>query len=163
MECPFCGGATQVKDSRPMADGIRRRRECVECKGRFTTHERLAPAEVRVTKLSGRSEPFERANIERVIRRVTRDTDVTAEAIAAAVRFIEADLHRSGRSSIDSWELVGILADQLARLHPDARRRFLANYTDTQGNLVRPRRRGPVDEGGQIALFAVGTEDEEPS
>jgi transcriptional repressor NrdR len=163
MDCPFCGGPTQVKDSRPMADGIRRRRECVECKGRFTTHERLAPADVRVTKLSGRSEPFERANLERVIQRVTRDIDVTAEAIAAAVRFIEADLHRSGRSAIDSWELVGMLADQLARLHPDARRRFLANYTDAEGRLVRPRRRAPIDEGGQIPLFDGAPVDDEPT
>lgn len=153
MECPFCGGATLVKDSRPMADGIRRRRECVACKGRFSTHERLAPAEVRVAKLSGPSQPFDRAKLERVLRRVTRDTGVGEEAIAAAVRFIEADLARSGRSSVDSWDLVGMLAERLARLDADAHRRFLANYTDADGNLVRPRRRAPAEEGEQIPLF----------
>jgi transcriptional repressor NrdR len=161
MECPFCAGATQVKDSRPMADGIRRRRECVVCKGRFSTHERLAPAEVRVVKLTGRSEPFDRGNLERVLRRVTRDTGVGEEAIAAAVRFIEADLHRSGRTSIDSWDLVGMLAERLARLDADALRRFLANYTDAEGRLVRPRRRAPADEGEQIPLFADAPEDRE--
>jgi transcriptional repressor NrdR len=161
MECPFCGGATQVKDSRPMADGIRRRRECVVCKGRFSTHERLAPAEVRVVKLTGRSEPFDRGNLERVLRRVTRDTGVGEEAIAAAVRFIEADLHRSGRTSIDSWDLVGMLAERLARLDADALRRFLANYTDAEGRLVRPRRRAPADEGEQIPLFAETPEERE--
>ena len=163
MDCPFCGGATQVKDSRPMADGIRRRRECTVCKGRFTTHERLAPAEVRVIKLTGRSEPFERAKLERVARRVTRDTDVADEAIAAAVRYIEADLHRSGRSSIESWDLVDMLADQLARLHPDAARRFLADYTGPDGRLVRPRRRVPEDEGEQMPLFEGGPGGEGPS
>ena len=137
-----------------MADGIRRRRECVVCKGRFTTHERLAPADVRVLKLTGRSEPFDRGKLERVVRRVTRDVEVAEEAIAAAVRRIEADLHRSGRSSIDSWELVGMLAEQLERLHPEARRRFLADYTDAEGRLVRPRRRAPVDEADQMPLFA---------
>lgn len=159
MDCPFCGGATQVKDSRPMADGIRRRRECVVCKGRFTTHERLAPAEVRVIKLTGRTEPFERRKLERVARRVTRDTDVADEAIAAAVRYIEADLHRSGRSSIESWDLVGMLADQLARLHPEAARRFLADYTGPDGRLVRPRPRAPEPEGGQMPLFAGGADE----
>lgn len=158
MECPFCGGATLVKDSRPMADGIRRRRECVACKGRFSTHERLAPAEVRVAKLSGPSEPFDRAKLERVLRRVTRDTGVGEEAIAAAVRFIEADLARSGRSSIESWDLVGMLAERLARLDADAHRRFLANYTDADGRLVRPRRRAPAEEGEQIPLFEGPTE-----
>jgi transcriptional repressor NrdR len=161
MECPFCGGATQVKDSRPMADGIRRRRECVACKGRFSTHERLAPAEVRVVKLTGRSEPFDRGKLERVLRRVSRDTGVGEEAIAAAVRFIEADLHRSGRSSIDSWDLVGMLAERLARLDADAQRRFLANYTDAEGNLFRPRRRAPAGDGDQIPLFAGPPEDRE--
>ena len=135
-----------------MADGIRRRRECVVCKGRFTTHERLAPADVRVLKLTGKSEPFDRAKLERVVRRVTRDVDVPEEAIAAAVRRIEADLHRSGRSSIDSWDLVGMLAAELERLHPEARRRFLADYTDAEGRLVRPRRRAPLDEGEQMPL-----------
>jgi transcriptional repressor NrdR len=161
MECPFCGGATLVKDSRPMADGIRRRRECVVCKGRFSTHERLAPAEVRVAKLSGPSEPFDRAKLERVLRRVTRDTGVGEEAIAAAVRFIEADLARSGHSSIDSWDLVGMLAERLARLDADAHRRFLANYTDADGNLVRPRRRAPAGDSDQIPLFARPPESDD--
>lgn len=161
MECPFCGGATQVKDSRPMADGIRRRRECVVCKGRFSTHERLAPAEVRVAKLSGPSEPFDRAKLERVLRRVTRDTDVGEEAIAAAVRFIEADLARSGRTSIESWDLVGMLAERLVLLDADAHRRFLANYTDAEGRLVRPRRRAPAEEGEQISLFDQATPGDE--
>lgn len=137
-----------------MADGIRRRRECVVCKGRFTTHERLAPADVRVLKLTGRSEPFDRAKLERVVRRVTRDVDVADDAIGAAVRRIEADLHRSGRPSIESWDLVGMLAAELERLHPEARRRFLADYTDPEGRLVRPRRREPAEDGGQMPLFA---------
>lgn len=137
-----------------MADGIRRRRECVVCKGRFTTHERLAPADVRVLKLTGKAEPFDRAKLVRVVRRVTRDVDVADDAIAAAVRRIEADLHRSGRSSIESWDLVEMLAAELGRLHPEARRRFLADYTDAEGRLVRPRRRAPVDEGEQMPLFS---------
>lgn len=39
MTCPKCGGATFVKDSRPDEDTIRRRRECAECKYRFSTVE----------------------------------------------------------------------------------------------------------------------------
>lgn len=157
MECPICGGKTDVIDSRPMAGGIRRRRRCRACKSRFTTHERLAPADVRVIKLTGRSEPFDRAKLERVVRRVSRDTEVSEEAIAATVRRIEADLHHSGHGSIESWDLVGILAEQLARLHPDAHRRFVADYTDAGGRLVRPSRRAATDGGDQIRLF-----EEEP-
>lgn len=39
MNCPICGGATRVADSRPNSDSIRRRRECLECKNRFSTVE----------------------------------------------------------------------------------------------------------------------------
>lgn len=143
-----------------MTAGIRRRRECVICKGRFTTHERLAPADVRVIKLTGRAEPFDRAKLERVARRVSRDTDLGEDALAAAVRYVEADLHRSGRTSIESWELVEMLAERLALLHPDAHRRFLADYTDAEGRLVRPRRRAPEDDGEQMGLFEAAEGEE---
>lgn len=142
-----------------MTAGIRRRRECVVCKGRFTTHERLAPADVRVIKLTGRAEPFDRAKLERVARRVSRDTDLGEDALAAAVRYVEADLHRSGRTSIESWELVEMLAERLALLHPDAHRRFLADYTDAEGRLVRPRRRAPEDDGDQMPLFEAAQDE----
>jgi transcriptional repressor NrdR len=153
MECPFCGGPSRVIDSRPMSGGIRRRRECVDCGGRFTTHERLAPADVRVVKLTGRVEPFDRGKLERVVRRLARDTGASEEAVAAVPRRLEAELHRSGRSTVESWDLVMMLLPELARLHPDAHRRFLADYTDGAGNLVRPRPRAE-EEPAQLGLFA---------
>ena len=42
MKCPYCGAIdSRVIDSRPTEDGekIRRRRECLSCKKRFTTYE----------------------------------------------------------------------------------------------------------------------------
>ena len=39
MNCPKCYGETHVVDSRPNEDSVRRRRECVECKHRFSTVE----------------------------------------------------------------------------------------------------------------------------
>ena len=39
MNCPICYGQTHVIDSRPNEDSIRRRRECLECKHRFSTVE----------------------------------------------------------------------------------------------------------------------------
>lgn len=153
MECPFCGGPTRVIDSRPMSGGIRRRRECIHCEGRFTSHERLAPADVRVVKVTGRIERFDRAKLERVVRRVARDTGVSEEALAAVALHIEAQLHKSGRTTVESWDLVMMLLPELARLHPDAHRRFLADYTDAAGDLVRPRPRADV-EPAQLGLFS---------
>ena len=63
MRCPYCGNAeTQVKDSRPADDGltIRRRRECSDCAGRFTTFERVQVRELTVIKKTGKRAPFDR-------------------------------------------------------------------------------------------------------
>ena len=80
MRCPYCGhDETRVTDSRTSEDGVRRRRECLECSARFTTYERLvAPAQVMVIKKDGRREPFSREKILRGIvtacqkRRISR-------------------------------------------------------------------------------------------
>ena len=41
MNCPDCGGKSKVVDSRITAGECRRRRECLSCKERFTTWERV--------------------------------------------------------------------------------------------------------------------------
>lgn len=41
MRCPKCDGDTQVRNSREAEGGVRRRRECVKCKARVTTFERV--------------------------------------------------------------------------------------------------------------------------
>ena len=56
MRCPFCASEeTQVKDSRPTEESsaIRRRRQCPDCGGRFTTFERVQLRELAVEKRSG--------------------------------------------------------------------------------------------------------------
>ena len=39
MTCVYCGGKTRVIDSRSGEDSTRRRRECEQCKHRFSTVE----------------------------------------------------------------------------------------------------------------------------
>ena len=39
MNCPKCGSSTIVLESRPSGGSLRRRRECIECKNKFTTYE----------------------------------------------------------------------------------------------------------------------------
>jgi transcriptional repressor NrdR len=42
MTCPKCNSTeSRVVDSRPVPNGVRRRRECERCGQRFTTHEHL--------------------------------------------------------------------------------------------------------------------------
>ena len=71
MKCPKCGNDDdKVLDSRTAKDGaaIRRRRECLKCGHRFTTHEEIDRDDLFVVKRDGRREPFNRDKLEKSIR-----------------------------------------------------------------------------------------------
>ena len=64
MRCPHCGSPdNHVVDTRSTGQGqaVRRRRECKECRGRFTTYEYIQERPLRVLKARGDTEDFERA------------------------------------------------------------------------------------------------------
>jgi len=113
MECPYCGKDTRVIDSRPIHEGIRRRRQCLACEHRFTTHERLAPVELKVQKSNGEVEDFQPDKLQRTVHRVTRGDGVPEELLRRAVRRIELQLQDWGRPAIESRELAMLLLDQL--------------------------------------------------
>ena len=157
MNCPFCRGASKVIDSRPIPDGIRRRRECLHCTRRFTTHERIVPLEVRVIKSGNRpQEDFQAEKIEAALRKVCKGRPVSPSQIDDLVRRIEADLAANGQPAIASSDIARQVADLLGELDDVSRFRFLSNYMDANGVVVlgqeeRPReRRGGTD---QLDLF----------
>ena len=64
MKCPHCGGTeSRVKDSRDIGDAIHRRRECEQCKGRFSTYERVEKSQLMIAKRDLRREPFDRQKL----------------------------------------------------------------------------------------------------
>ena len=70
MKCPFCGADNdRVVDTRAGENQsvIRRRRECLECRRRFTTYETVEEAALSVIKRDGRREPFDRIKTVRGI------------------------------------------------------------------------------------------------
>lgn len=138
MRCPYCEGSSKVIDSRPMAEGIRRRRECTDCGRRFTTHERTAPVEIRVGKRGGRgTEPFEAAKIVRVLSRLVHDRrGITSGDLARFARGIEARLLDTGRTTVSSAEIAALLLERLPALDPVAADRFAADYRDESGEIV---------------------------
>ena len=155
MDCPYCGGSSRVVDSRPITDGIRRRRECQRCERRFTTHERLAPVELRVLKAGGGSEEFQPAKIHRAVRRVTAGLGLSDERVRQLVRHVEAQLSLLGGPTVSSRHIAALVLDQLEALHPLAHHRFLSNYTDPEGRVL-PSPTGDAEEAeevDQIALF----------
>ncbi|NCZ62594.1 MAG: transcriptional regulator NrdR, partial [Cellvibrionales bacterium] len=84
MHCPFCSqDETKVIDSRLVADGgqVRRRRECVSCKERFTTYELAELVMPRIIKQNGSREPFDEEKLRGGLRRALEKRPVSLEAI----------------------------------------------------------------------------------
>ena len=68
MKCPFCNYETQVTDKRDADLETRRRRECLKCKKRFTTYEKIETHHLRVIKKDGRREAFDSEKIRKWIK-----------------------------------------------------------------------------------------------
>jgi transcriptional repressor NrdR len=113
MRCPYC----QFEDSKVLDTThdnrgvVRRRRECVQCKQRFTTVERPLLATPLIVKKDGTREEFDREKLLRGIRIACAKRPVPAAAIDRLVGEIETQLQRMGRSEISS-RVVGDLVVQ---------------------------------------------------
>ena len=108
MKCPFCGHReNKVVDSRLRREGdvIRRRRECLDCGRRFTTHERVEEVLPMVIKKDNRREPFDRQKIIAGIRKACEKRPVGTEAIEALVDRIERKIQDRMEKEIRSQEI----------------------------------------------------------
>src|SRR5689334_13742961 len=118
MKCPYCGHPdTKVTDSREADDGIRRRRECLDCGRRFTTYERVHAAPIMVVKKDGRREEFSREKVRAGIRRSCDKLPVSAAQIEAIVDDVEAALHGRGIAEVPSQEVGDLVMDSLRELN----------------------------------------------
>ena len=98
MLCPFCRNDNdRVIDSRAGDDGnsIRRRRECLACRRRFTTYERVERQTLAVVKKGGIREPFDRDKLKRGLAKACWKRPVTEDDIEAAVSSLEGELYGS--------------------------------------------------------------------
>jgi transcriptional repressor NrdR len=99
MRCPYCqADDDKVVDSRPADDGgaVRRRRECISCGRRFTTHERVVELPLMVVKRAGLKEPFEREKLLAGIERAVAGSAVTAAEVATLASEIEEGARAAG-------------------------------------------------------------------
>ena len=135
MRCPFCASEnTQVKDSRPAEGGtaIRRRRECADCGGRFTTYERVQLRELVVVKRSGRRVPFDRSKLERSIRIALRKRDVDDERVERMISGIVRRLESSGEAEVTSQQIGEMVMEGLKLLDDVAFVRYASVYQNFQ-------------------------------
>ena len=131
MKCPFCGAASshiRVIDTREVTDGIRRRRECEQCKQRFTTYERIASMNLLVIKRDSRREEFDKEKLVKSMRISCSKRPVSSAAIEEAAREIEAKLYALGKSEVDSLRIGEMVMDQLQDIDEVAYVRFASVY-----------------------------------
>ena len=153
MLCPYCGGDSQVVDSRSSSEGVRRRRVCGQCKRRFTAYEKAGSPSVKVTKRDGATEPFDPAKVERVLTRVGRDRPALSDGGAGRLaRALEAQLLDERVKQIRSGELVDRLLALLRPVDQVAHDRLAANYLDETG-ILRTDRPTASGDAGQLGLF----------
>ena len=132
MECPYCTGASKVTDKRKSPEGIRRRRECLKCKKRFTTYERLSHGEFYIIKKDGRREKYDRKKLEGGIERAFEKRPVAKEKITKMINEIEEQLGKIGKKEIKSSFIGELVMKKIKKLDNVAYIRFASVYRDFQ-------------------------------
>ena len=131
MKCPFCNATSnhiRVIDTREVADGIRRRRECDRCQQRFTTYERIASVNLLVVKRDGRREEFDKEKLVKSMRIACSKRPVSTASIEAAAQDIEATLYAMGKSEVDYVQVGEMVMDHLQDIDDVAYVRFASVY-----------------------------------
>jgi transcriptional repressor NrdR len=129
MNCPYCGyHDSKVIDSRNVNEGIRRRRQCLNCGARFTTQERLQPISLFIIKKDKRREEFNRDKLLNGIRRACEKRPLPTGTIDKLVDEIEADLYQVGRAEIAATVVGDMVMERLKNLDHIAYIRFASVY-----------------------------------
>jgi len=135
MKCPFCSFLNdKVVDSRESKDGelIRRRRECQECKRRFTSYERIEEIQFMIVKKDGQRELFERQKLLRGILASCQKRPVRMADCQNIVNDVLYVLYQKPDREIASEEVGQIVMDRLKNLDQVAYVRFASVYREFQ-------------------------------
>jgi transcriptional repressor NrdR len=132
MFCPYCKSSkTKVVDKRASDENttIRRRRECLKCKDRFTTYER-AVLDMVVLKSNGSKEAFDRNKLRRGITKSCEKRPVSLREIERMVDDIESGLRQMHQAEIKSRTIGDLVMEKLKKLDAVAYVRFASYYND---------------------------------
>ena len=131
MKCPECGYEdSKVIDSRPADNKIRRRRECLSCKCRFTTYEMVETIPLMVVKKDNTIEPFDRDKLINRLARATVKRPVQIEDLEKMVEDIVQELKNQFRREVTSDEIGELVLRRLKDIDKVAYIRFASVYRD---------------------------------
>ena len=130
MKCPQCNfNDSRVLDTRLQKDGeIRRRRECLECKTRFSTLERALHSQLHVKKKTGYSEPFNKDKLRNGIQLACLKRPVSLAQIESIVDRISLRIIAMTETEVLSMDLGQEVMNELRELDDVAFVRFASVY-----------------------------------
>lgn len=131
MHCIKCGcEESKVVDSRSIEEGnsIRRRRECLHCKNRFTTYEKIEYTPIIVIKKNGERQQFNRGKIVNGMLRACEKRPVSIETIEKAVDEIELAMNNTMDKEIEASAIGEFVIEQLKEIDEIAYVRFASVY-----------------------------------
>lgn len=136
MKCIYCLNTTsKVTDKRNSPNGIRRRRECLKCKKRFTTYERAEKSDIYIIKKDKRREKFSREKIERGLNKAFEKRPVSREKIYKMINEIEEQIRKKGKKEIKSSVIGEIVMKKIKKIDKVAYMRFASVYRDFQDTV----------------------------
>ncbi len=109
---------------------IRRRRECLSCKRRYTTYERIEESLPMVVKKDGRREPFDRTKILSGLKKACEKRPISMATIEAVTDRIEKRIQEMGETEIPSREVGEQIMKELHNLDQVAYVRFASVYRE---------------------------------
>lgn len=131
MQCPYCGSQdTRVLETRVSKTGhaIKRRRECLSCKSRLTTHEVLELEYPMIVKKDGRRESFSKEKLLSGLMSACQKRPIAQSQIETIVDSISNKILQRGEKEISS-ELIGrFVMFDLKKLDQVAYVRFASVY-----------------------------------
>ncbi|MCL2108278.1 MAG: transcriptional regulator NrdR [Oscillospiraceae bacterium] len=131
MKCLDCGhDDSRVIDSRPTDNKIRRRRECLSCKGRFTTYEIVENIPLMVIKKNDMIEPFDRQKLLDRLLRATIKRPVKLVELENMVEDIVTELKNKFQREVTSEKIGELVLRKLKEIDHVAYIRFASVYKD---------------------------------
>ena len=131
MKCPYCSyEESKVIDSRSADDGerIRRRRECLNCGKRFTTHEVIETVPIIVVKRDKSREVFDRNKLTAGILRACEKRPVSLTQIEEMVDNIEAKIQSSLDREITTMQIGELAMEEIKKVDEVSYVRFASVY-----------------------------------
>jgi len=133
MKCKYCGSLnSKVVDSRLSEDGssIRRRRECMDCGKRYTTHETVEDTPVYVIKKGGGRQDFDISKVRAGIVKACEKRPVPISKIDSLIIRIENEIHNSNNNEISSEKIGDMVMSGLKEIDDVAYIRYASVYKE---------------------------------